>query len=149
MTAANQTNVLDGVSKRRGISLLATVQIITFLACSLFATSVTGALKRSPRNVQHHHRGSGHTEHGIVIDAGSSGTRLWIYEWVPRREHSWTLPLVNATFTKKVMPGLAEYEDNIEKMSQVVVKLIEVATAEVPQKFHKKTSIYLFATAGR
>jgi len=87
-------------------------------------------------------------EYGVVIDAGSSGSRVWIYRWPPSHSR-WKLPKIEVVFNFKVQPGLAEYSRDIEGMSNVIRQLIEVAKQHVPEDIQPISPIYLLATAGQ
>jgi len=86
-------------------------------------------------------------EYGVVIDAGSSGSRVWVYRW-PASKKRWVLPKIEPVYTERVQPGLADYAEDINNMSNVIKKLINVAKAYVPVQLQPATSIYLLATAG-
>ncbi|KAK1230627.1 Golgi apyrase [Marasmius sp. AFHP31] len=99
---------------------------------------------------------------GIVIDAGSSGSRLQIYSW----RDSWvvltdkgeevanTLPKVERGtqngegWVKKVEPGISSFADHPEDLPNYLRPLLAHALDYVPPSLHSQTPIYLLATAG-
>ncbi|KAJ3067190.1 Golgi apyrase [Podochytrium sp. JEL0797] len=105
--------------------------------------------------------------YGIVIDAGSSGSRLLIYSWkvfdhpsqssgLPRIERSIPEDLIanGAEWSKSITPGLSSlYSKKLGSPSQPQVSeylspLLQFAESLIPKHLHSTTPIYLFATAG-
>ncbi|ESK91386.1 golgi apyrase [Moniliophthora roreri MCA 2997] len=100
---------------------------------------------------------------GIVIDAGSSGSRLQIYSWKDPRtieitdELAHTLPKVEKGtrdgegWVAKVEPGissLADSENPNEAVAAYLRPLLSFAYDHVPPKLHQETPLFLLATAG-
>ncbi|KAF9261420.1 hypothetical protein L218DRAFT_869979 [Marasmius fiardii PR-910] len=100
---------------------------------------------------------------GIVIDAGSSGSRLQIYSWRDPRfilsdkggdELSNTLPKVEKGtkdgegWVKKVEPGISSFADHINDIPNYLRPLLAHARGVIPPKLHEETPLYLLATAG-
>ncbi|RXW22811.1 hypothetical protein EST38_g3052 [Candolleomyces aberdarensis] len=99
---------------------------------------------------------------GIVIDAGSSGSRLQIYSWKDPRtikvekgsELAYTLPKVEKgtkdeeQWVKKVEPGLSSLVDNPGDAGAYLRPLVKHALDHVPPSLHKDTPLFLLATAG-
>ncbi|KAK9466491.1 nucleoside phosphatase family-domain-containing protein [Lipomyces arxii] len=92
------------------------------------------------------------TSYGIVIDAGSSGSRVQIYSWPAPDKSSLTLPLIGKggrDWQKKVSPGISSYSTHIADIGNVHLKpLLEHSKKIIPQQKHSRTPIYLLATAG-
>ncbi|KZS89976.1 hypothetical protein SISNIDRAFT_488833 [Sistotremastrum niveocremeum HHB9708] len=97
---------------------------------------------------------------GIVIDAGSSGSRLQIYSWLDARAlrsqgvRLDVLPKVekgakdgNAWMTK-VEPGLSTFSDNVDGVGPYLAPLLAHAWNIIPPSLHFQTPIFLLATAG-
>ncbi|KAF8635482.1 hypothetical protein AX17_003872 [Amanita inopinata Kibby_2008] len=99
---------------------------------------------------------------GIVIDAGSSGSRLQIYSWQDPRsmiiekgsDLAYSLPKVEKgtqqgdEWVKKVEPGVSSFADNPEGVAGHLVPLLEHAMAQIPPSLHPETPLFLLATAG-
>ncbi|KAJ3352572.1 Golgi apyrase [Entophlyctis luteolus] len=100
--------------------------------------------------------------YGIVIDAGSSGTRLMIYSWKvfehPSHDHH-NLPVIEKAvhtgssepWSKSVEPGLSSLSSlhiNEHSIASYLEPLLTFASDNIPQSLHKSTPIYLLATAG-
>ncbi|KAJ3031680.1 UNVERIFIED_CONTAM: Golgi apyrase [Siphonaria sp. JEL0065] len=101
--------------------------------------------------------------YGIVVDAGSSGTRLLVYSWVPGRAAAGSgLPLINKAFPDwasdkesflNISPGLsslASFDDppSLEATAEYLRPLLDFAKAAVPEAKHESTPLYFLATAG-
>lgn len=95
--------------------------------------------------------------YGIVLDAGSSGTRLYIYRWLhndlARLESSnlRTLPelISKDKWTKKVHIGLSTYGETPQLIGEDHLKpLLKHALEYVTESIVPQTPIFLLATAG-
>ncbi|KAI0391994.1 nucleoside phosphatase family-domain-containing protein [Xylariaceae sp. FL0594] len=95
--------------------------------------------------------------YGVILDAGSSGTRLHIYRWQdPSRvlKHATvdelnTLPSLENLYTKKIRPGVSTFGDHPEDVGPDHLEtLIKKAKKKIPSESHADTPIYLMATAG-
>ncbi|XP_003218500.1 ectonucleoside triphosphate diphosphohydrolase 7 [Anolis carolinensis] len=93
--------------------------------------------------------------YGVVIDCGSSGSRVFVYFWPPHngnphdlldirqmRDHS-SEPVV-----KKIKPGISTMAKAPEKASDYMKPLLSFAAAHVPKAKHKETPLYILCTAG-
>ncbi|KAF7596383.1 Golgi apyrase [Aspergillus hancockii] len=100
---------------------------------------------------------SGH--YGVVLDAGSSGTRVYVYRWLnnaaARKEADSkdlkSLPEIKTKpeWTKKIHPGVSSFVDRPEDIGpQHLAELLEHAQKIVPNDAIKDTPIFLLATAG-
>lgn len=99
---------------------------------------------------------------GIVIDAGSSGSRLQIYSWKDPRsitldkgsELEYTLPQVEKgtqhgeEWVHKVEPGISTYADDPERVASHLQPLLSHARKYIPPSLEKETPLFLLATAG-
>ncbi|KAM3129195.1 hypothetical protein pb186bvf_018670 [Paramecium bursaria] len=84
-----------------------------------------------------------------MFDAGSSGTRVYVYSWDCRQ--SQTMPYINlneATPEQRVKPGISSYVNNLDGLTQSLTQLIEFAKQNVPPSMQKFSPIFLGATAG-
>ena len=92
------------------------------------------------------------TQYGIVVDLGSLGLRLQIYQWhldndegpphPPRITHEldWHI---------KISPGVLSFADSPGKVwSQHYQQLMEFAAARIPLAAHAETPVFVLATAG-
>ncbi|XP_077991971.1 ectonucleoside triphosphate diphosphohydrolase 4-like isoform X2 [Glandiceps talaboti] len=93
--------------------------------------------------------------YGIVIDAGSSGTRVFVYFW-PRHTGSPKELLQiqqmrdrnRQPVVKKIKPGLSAYADNPDGASESLKPLLNYAADHIPLVKHQETPLYVLATAG-
>ena len=88
-------------------------------------------------------------EYGIVMDGGSSGTRLKVFRW----KH------VTSAFVKsaldvelieniKIEPGISEYAARLDDLPKYLFELTNKAEETVPKDKQWRTPIYFMATAG-
>ncbi|CAM1511087.1 Fc.00g086000.m01.CDS01 [Cosmosporella sp. VM-42] len=96
-------------------------------------------------------------QYGVILDAGSSGTRLYVYKWknptaakegasVAELE---SLPKLKLKKSKKIHPGISSFADNAASIGHDHLdSLITLALDEVPHDKVSETPIYLMATAG-
>lgn len=107
------------------------------------------------------------TVHGIMIDAGSTGSRLHLYEWEPRvlsshREvaeavsgKKLSLPESATRWTDRLRPGVATYaslpdEDLVNAIADYLSPLLDFAKTVLREKLESFESFPIFfrATAG-
>ncbi|KAL1924035.1 uncharacterized protein VTP21DRAFT_7070 [Calcarisporiella thermophila] len=101
--------------------------------------------------------------YGIVIDAGSSGSRVQVYSWkshshvqntVPLEQLRWQLPVVQRgdkeglKWQTKVDNGISTYQHKPADVGKHLTPLLNFAKEVVPVEKIKETPVYLFATAG-
>ncbi|KAI0482142.1 nucleoside phosphatase family-domain-containing protein [Xylariaceae sp. FL0804] len=95
--------------------------------------------------------------YGIMMDAGSSGTRLHVYRWQdPEKvlkhasyEELHSLPRLENLDTKKIRPGISTFGDHPEDVGpEHLQTLIKRAKKKIPEGKHADTPVYLMATAG-
>ncbi|RUS90479.1 hypothetical protein EGW08_001747 [Elysia chlorotica] len=98
---------------------------------------------------------SGELHYGIVIDCGSSGSRVYVYYWPQHTGNPKDLLNVQQlndekgeAVVKKVSPGLSSFENNPEAASDHIKELLLFAAQYVPADKHAETSLYVMATAG-
>ncbi|KAI0034046.1 nucleoside phosphatase GDA1/CD39 [Vararia minispora EC-137] len=98
---------------------------------------------------------------GIVVDAGSSGSRLQVYSWrdpVAVREElgdavRHQLPKVekgtqnNEDWSTKTEPGLSSFAANVEDIPAYLAPLLDHARTVIPPLLHTKTPLFVLATA--
>ncbi|KAL4758269.1 putative nucleoside diphosphatase (Ynd1) [Aspergillus foveolatus] len=101
----------------------------------------------------------GKWHYGIVLDAGSSGTRVHVYRWldnaIARKEsgkHNLkSLPEIKtkSDWVKKIHPGVSTFADRPEEIGpEHLAELLDFARDIVPDDAIKETPIFLLATAG-
>lgn len=83
--------------------------------------------------------------HGIMFDAGSTGSRIHVYTFV--KTSGGQLGLVTEFF-HEVKPGLSAYADDPKQGSHSIEELLQKSDAIVPKEQRKTTPVALKATAG-
>ncbi|KNC74186.1 hypothetical protein SARC_13259, partial [Sphaeroforma arctica JP610] len=95
--------------------------------------------------------------YGILIDAGSSGSRLYVYQWpdsAAKESLENFLKIKESQdangqgLVMKIEPGLSSFEDNISGAFVSLVPLLDFAFKHVPAAQHVHTPLYVLATAG-
>ena len=110
----------------------------TFMAILLIAESVT---------TQEWH-------YGIVVDAGSSGSRAYLYHWPSKSQPEDLLtikPLMDSfgqPLVKTVTPGLSSLEKSPDKAFDHMKPLLDFASNHIPEENHAETPLFILATAG-
>ena len=65
------------------------------------------------------------TTFGILIDAGSTGSRVHIYQWEKRDFNTLppplSLPLTSERWTERIKPGLSDYNDDADRAARTSV----------------------------
>ncbi|KAG9246213.1 nucleoside phosphatase family-domain-containing protein [Calycina marina] len=101
----------------------------------------------------------GKWRYGVILDAGSSGTRVHIYRWLnsARAQHDasafelQSLPKLETKkkWTKKINPGVSTFGDHPSDVGPDHLQaLLDHALEHIPEKQVEDTPIFLMATAG-
>ncbi|XP_004848849.1 ectonucleoside triphosphate diphosphohydrolase 2 isoform X1 [Heterocephalus glaber] len=86
-------------------------------------------------------------KYGIVLDAGSSHTSMFIYKWPADKEND--TGIVGQHSSCDVQGGgISSYADDPSKAGRSLVECLEQALRDVPTERHAATPLYLGATAG-
>ncbi|XP_065175882.1 ectonucleoside triphosphate diphosphohydrolase 7-like isoform X1 [Sycon ciliatum] len=92
--------------------------------------------------------------YAIVIDAGSSGSRVYVYEWPSTSNGRSLLSLKQKTdengklVTMKTEPGLSSFRSTPQRAYSSLVPLLKLAASHIPSELHPTTNIYVLGTAG-
>lgn len=86
-------------------------------------------------------------KYGIVMDAGSSHTSLYIYQWPAEKDNNTGRVEQTHSCTAKG-PGISSYANDPQKAGQSLRECLQEAKQRVPEKRHHETPLYLGATAG-
>ncbi|XP_055518124.1 ectonucleoside triphosphate diphosphohydrolase 4 isoform X2 [Leucoraja erinacea] len=93
--------------------------------------------------------------YGVVIDCGSSGSRLFVYCWprhngnphdlldIKQMRGKNSLPVV-----MKIKPGISDLASTPEKASDYLAPLLNFAADHIPHSKHQETPLYILCTAG-
>ncbi|XP_027443426.2 ectonucleoside triphosphate diphosphohydrolase 3 isoform X2 [Zalophus californianus] len=86
-------------------------------------------------------------KYGIVLDAGSSRTTVYIYQWPAEKENN--TGVVSQTFKCSVKgSGISSYGKNPQDVPKAFEDCMEKVKGQIPAHLHGSTHIYLGATAG-
>ncbi|NXP45065.1 ENTP3 diphosphohydrolase, partial [Heliornis fulica] len=86
-------------------------------------------------------------KYGIVLDAGSSRTTVYVYQWPAEKEND--TGVVSQTLKCNVKgPGISSYESNPGALAKPFDDCLNKVKEIIPVHLHKNTSVYLGATAG-
>ncbi|NXM44462.1 ENTP1 diphosphohydrolase, partial [Gymnorhina tibicen] len=108
----------------------------TLAVIALIAVAVTQN-KPLPKNIKY----------GIVLDAGSSHTNLYVYEWPAEKEND-TGVVKQVEVCKVEGPGISGYSHATEEAGPSLAQCLQEAKEVIPSAQHKETPVYLGATAG-
>lgn len=93
--------------------------------------------------------------YGIVVDCGSSGSRVFVYYWPPHNGNPHTLLDIRQMrdrdlkpVVKKIKPGISTLANTPTRASDYLHPLLSFAAAHVPRNKHKETPLYILCTAG-
>ncbi|KAF5906382.1 ectonucleoside triphosphate diphosphohydrolase 1 isoform X1, partial [Clarias magur] len=86
-------------------------------------------------------------KYGIVLDAGSSHTSVYIYEWPAEKENN--TGMVQQTHACNVKgKGISSYSVSPYKAGRSLKECMDEAKEAIPEYRHIETPVYLGATAG-
>ena len=89
------------------------------------------------------------TEWGVVVDCGSSGSRVHIYFWDSAPHVSELQPDSEADKAKlRTTPGISAFVDDPEAVGPYFANLLQEAARWVPADQHARTPVRAYATAG-
>ena len=95
--------------------------------------------------------------YAVVIDAGSSGSRVYLYQWPPRRrdERGPQLLRIDQVMGAKgeplvmtLAPGLSSCKDEPTRALAYIKPLLDFAAHHIPREAHLETQLFIMATAG-
>ncbi|XP_054167459.1 ectonucleoside triphosphate diphosphohydrolase 4-like [Oppia nitens] len=94
-------------------------------------------------------------QYAVMVDAGSSGSRVHIYVWPPHSGDTRQLlqirmlhnPLGKDVYTA-INPGLSSCASKPSSASEYISPLLTFAANNIPKEKHKTTPLFILATAG-
>lgn len=101
----------------------------------------------------------------IVLDCGSTGTRVYVYQASINRQKSDSLPILLKSIPEdlhskpssesgkaynrmETEPGFDKLVHNASGLKRAIKPLLSWAEKQIPKHAHKTTSVFLYATAG-
>ncbi|KAJ3410422.1 Guanosine-diphosphatase [Chytridiales sp. JEL 0842] len=91
------------------------------------------------------HPGRPDIQYALMLDAGSTGSRIHVYSF--NYCNGASPSLVDEVF-HQIKPGLSSYSDSPDDAAKSLDELMEVALKHVPQKYQSCTPVAVKATAG-
>ncbi|XP_011665022.2 ectonucleoside triphosphate diphosphohydrolase 4 isoform X1 [Strongylocentrotus purpuratus] len=145
------------------VALLVTCLLI--LCIYVYETSSYGPSSRGDRDYENYVQKYVHVEatntedpnlyYGVVVDAGSSGTRVFVYFWPSHTGKNNELLQIHQMrdpnrqpVVKKIKPGLAELASTPSEASIYMKPLLNFAVNHIPESKIPETPLYILATAG-
>ncbi|XP_020648961.3 ectonucleoside triphosphate diphosphohydrolase 2 isoform X1 [Pogona vitticeps] len=86
-------------------------------------------------------------KYGIVLDAGSSHTAMFVYKWPADKENDTGIVSQHSMCDVKG-GGISSYSDNPPAAGESLKTCLDQALRDVPKERHAATPLYLGATAG-
>ncbi|KAM4662108.1 ectonucleoside triphosphate diphosphohydrolase 8-like [Discoglossus pictus] len=123
-------------SKQSCLLVLLVVSVLSILAALVLSVVNVSDLSLPPR-----------TKFGMVFDAGSSHTSLFVYQWPADKENN-TGVVSQAHVCDVEGPGISSYANNPPAAGKSLINCLEEALAIIPPESQKETPAYLGATAG-
>ncbi|KAF9107809.1 Guanosine-diphosphatase [Mortierella sp. AM989] len=90
------------------------------------------------------HPGRPLIQYVLMIDAGSSGSRIHAYKF----NYCKATPELESELFEQIEPGLSKYDEDAESAAKSLDPLLQAALKTVPKFLHKSTPIAVKATAG-
>ncbi|XP_059441177.1 probable apyrase 7 isoform X2 [Corylus avellana] len=101
----------------------------------------------------------------VVLDCGSTGTRVYVYQASIDHNNAGTLPIVLSSLAEglrkkpssqngraydrmETEPGFHKLVHNVSGLGAAIKPLVQWAEKQIPKHAHKTTSLFLYATAG-
>ncbi|XP_059379823.1 ectonucleoside triphosphate diphosphohydrolase 4-like isoform X1 [Carassius carassius] len=93
--------------------------------------------------------------YGLVVDCGSSGSRVFVYTWPRHNGNPHELLDIKQMrdqnrkpVVMKIKPGISEYASTPDKASDYISPLLSFAAQHIPKNKHQETPLYILCTAG-
>ncbi|PRQ27353.1 putative apyrase [Rosa chinensis] len=137
------------------------VRAFMFLCCVL----LVGFLVYLVSMLVYSYWSKGEPKFYIVLDCGSTGTRVYVYQATLDNEKDNSFPIVMKSLTEGLQrkpkahtgraydrmetePGLDKLVHNVSGLKVAIKPLVQWAEKQIPKNAHKTTSLFLYATAG-
>lgn len=90
--------------------------------------------------------GVDNSKFGVILDAGSSSTKIRVYTWQDTIE---SVPQFDEIFYKKVKPGISSFHEDTEEISEYMRNILDILKGKLPTSLWSSTPLYFMATAGK
>lgn len=95
------------------------------------------------------------SNYAIVVDAGSSGSRIFVYCVEAENSPPGEIPIITLCqdaegkpVVKKKTPGISSFAGKVSEVKPYISDLIQLAADYIPATAHSSTPLYILATAG-
>lgn len=128
---------------------------LLLLLCSKYGRAARGRYLARVTDTEATDTKDPNLNYGIVVDCGSSGSRIFVYCWprhtgnprqlldIQQMRDSNRNPVV-----MKIKPGISEFAGSPDKVSDYISPLLRFAAEHVPRSKHRETPLYILCTAG-
>ncbi|KAM8885717.1 ectonucleoside triphosphate diphosphohydrolase 4 isoform 2-T2 [Spinachia spinachia] len=96
-----------------------------------------------------------HLNYGLVVDCGSSGSRVFVYCWPRHNGNPQELLDIRQMrdqhrkpVVMKIKPGISDLAKTPERASDYILPLLSFAAQHIPKNKHQETPLYILCTAG-
>lgn len=136
------------------------IRILTIFLCLLFFGFLLFILGQFLYSLW----SGGTSKYYVVLDCGSTGTRVYIYQASVAHKKNGNLPIVLTSYSggfrkpkgqsgraynrMETEPGLDKLVRNSTGLKAAIKPLLRWAEKQIPENSHKTTSLFLYATAG-
>lgn len=86
--------------------------------------------------------------YGVMLDAGSSSTKIKVYTYTPGALPSF-IPTLKLVDSMSENTSLNNYVNDLDNLTEYLNNALRKAAQRVPRHEHAKTPVYLMATAGQ
>lgn len=90
---------------------------------------------------------SPNVKYGVVLDAGSSHTTLYVYTWPAEKENDTGVVSQIGECTVQG-PGISKFANKVRELSTYLLDCMQTAEEVIPRAQQQRTPVYLGATAG-
>ncbi|XP_078421095.1 ectonucleoside triphosphate diphosphohydrolase 1 isoform X1 [Cetorhinus maximus] len=136
-TDAEMIEAQEEIKQKKCRHLITTIIIFVVIGVLILVTIAVIQNKSLPQKLKY----------GIVIDAGSSHTALYIYQW-PAEKMNDTGLVEQMSSCEVKGPGISSYWMDVQKAGLSLKECLNDAKGKLPENQHNETPLYLGATAG-
>ena len=125
------------------------IKILLILALE---TATAYRIKRNVDQIAYANTADSSKAYAILIDAGSTGSRVYIYWWLHPISANTRILHVADNINKKIIathqvrPGLSSFVDNVTAASDSIKTLLQYAAGFIPQEKKQFTPVITLAT---